>query len=180
MLESLTYGVGSMKHHIPCTSPRSKIFGPAIYILIAFTGCADDEWHAETVPATGQVTVNGEFPVGAIIRLHPVNEAVDKRASRPSGIVGEDGTYTLTTYEFGDGAPAGEYTFTLYWPKDPRIGGLSPDRLLNLYATPKTSPLKIRVATDGAPLEPIAIENARVDSSSPSGRASHGPARSSR
>lgn len=128
-------------------------------------GCMDDAWHAETVPAIGTVSVNGEIPVGAIVRLHPKGGSVDQRASRPSGIVGDLGEYTLTTYEFGDGAPPGDYVFTLYWPKDPRIGGLSPDRLGLKFATPKTSPLEITIAQDTQQIEPVFITGADVDSS---------------
>ncbi|WP_339735063.1 hypothetical protein [uncultured Gimesia sp.] len=129
-------------------------------LLIA--GCSGEDWQAKTMKTTGYVTVNNQIPAGAIIRLHPVNKNVDKRASRPSGIVADDGRYTLTTYEYGDGAPPGDYVFTIYWPQKPELGGLSPDRLGNVYATPKTSKKTVTITEQGTPIQPINIEDAKI------------------
>ncbi len=136
--------------------------------ILSLMGCGEDKsWHAKLVPATGKVTVNGEIPKGGIVKLFSTQGDIDARASRPSGIVTDEGTYTLTTYDYGDGAPPGEYTFTLYWPENPLGGGMSPDRLGTFYATPKTSPLKITVKEDGSPLDDVIITGAKVKPSNP-------------
>ena len=146
-------------------------------LLLLTCGCSGQNWQAETAPVTGYITVNDQVPQGAIVSLHPVGESVDKRGSRPSGIVQEDGRYTLTTYEFGDGAPAGEYIVTVYWPEKPELGGLSPDRLGLRYATTKSSDLRLSVAGSGAPLKPIAIEGAKFTMSDEKAKGKATPAR---
>lgn len=148
----------------------------SLAVAVWTIGCSSKEaWHSDLVPAVGSVTVNGEIPVGAIINLHPVKGDIDKRASRPSALVAEDGTYTLTTYEYGDGAPAGEYAFTILWPQDPKMGGLSPDRLGRVYATPAVSKLVVTIPSDGSPIEPVAIEKAKITMSAPRKSAPPGP-----
>ena len=59
----------------------------------------------------GIVTLEGQPAVGARITLYPET----KKRSRffPTGKVGEDGTFELTTYQPGDGAPAGRYRVTI-------------------------------------------------------------------
>ncbi|WP_131282349.1 hypothetical protein [Blastopirellula marina] len=160
---------------------------PARYAVMSATalalfgwslGCSSkEEWHSDLVPAVGSVTVNGEIPAGAIINLHPVKGDIDKRASRPSALVAADGTYTLTTYEYGDGAPPGEYKFTILWPQDPKLGGLSPDRLGRVFATPTVTRLTVTIADDGSPIEPVIIDKAKITMSAPrqSGKVGPGP-----
>ncbi|MFO0951873.1 MAG: hypothetical protein U0835_12120 [Isosphaeraceae bacterium] len=72
-------------------------------------------------------------------------EGGDAAASRPSGKVSEDGTFQLTTYEAGDGAPAGEYTATLQWNKLVKRGNdfvAGPDIVPPAYTSPEQSPGK--------------------------------------
>ncbi|PQO43071.1 hypothetical protein [Blastopirellula marina] len=156
---------------------RTALLSALSLALLGWTlGCSSkEEWHTDLVPAVGSVTVNGEIPVGAIINLHPVKGPVDKRASRPSALVAEDGTYTLTTYEYGDGAPPGDYSFTILWPQDPKMGGLSPDRLGRVYATPTVSKLVVTIPSDGSPIEPVAIDKAKITMNSPRKSAQPGP-----
>ncbi|MEW4565067.1 hypothetical protein AB1K70_21260 [Bremerella sp. JC770] len=153
---------------------RNDMKLPILVGLLMLLGCTSKEaWHADLVPAIGKVTVNGEVPAGAIINLHPVAGDLDQRASRPSSLVADDGTYTLTTYEYGDGAPPGEYIFTILWPQDPKMGGLSPDRLGRVYATPTASKLTVTVPEDGSPIDPVVIDGAKISMKAP--RASKGP-----
>lgn len=134
-----------------------------VTLLSLLSGCGGEDWHAETVPVTGSVTINGQIPAGAMIKLHPTGEKLDKRGSRPAAIVGEDGTFALQTYEHGDGAPAGEYIFTIIWPQEPKLGGLSPDRLNYRYASPKTSQeFIVHIDADTTTLGPIEITGAEI------------------
>ncbi|MEW4455522.1 hypothetical protein AB1L30_22825 [Bremerella sp. JC817] len=145
---------------------------------IGLIGCSSKEaWHTDVVPVVGSVTVNGENPEGAIIMFHPVNGDIDARASRPSGLVTDDGTYQLTTYEYGDGAPPGDYVFTILWPQEPKMGGLSPDRMGRIYATPKASDLRITVPAEGGTLDPVVIEKVKITmkKSSSAGNGAPGP-----
>ena len=73
----------------------------------------------------------------------------------PTGQVESDGSYTLTTYLKGDGAPAGEYAVTIYWPGNRKEmpsdetheeeERLPPDRLKRVYATVNATELRATV-----------------------------------
>jgi hypothetical protein len=53
--------------------------------------------------------------------FHPVDPALEKAASgKPFAKVGADGSFTLTTYEEGDGAPEGQYGITVDWRPAPK------------------------------------------------------------
>ncbi|WP_153557427.1 hypothetical protein [Roseimaritima sediminicola] len=126
------------------------------------TGCSDD-WRAETYPATGRVTVNGQAASGAVVTLHPVGEKVDERNSRPYAIVGEDGSFTLETYESGDGAPVGEYDLTITWPVDTSKMELAMlDRLDGKFARPEQSQWKVNITEGENEIPSIEISGVRL------------------
>jgi hypothetical protein len=79
------------------------------------------------VPAGGKVMYNKTTPpVGALVVFHPASLDIEKQiGGKPVGKVKEDGTFTLTTYEEGDGAPEGEYGVTIDWRGPPKAGKLS-------------------------------------------------------
>jgi hypothetical protein len=91
-------------------------------------------------PAGGSVFFNGKAAAGAIVRVHGVEAAM------PRGVVQKDGTFALTTYEAGDGAPAGRYRVSVYWRRQGQEDGdegpfLIPER----YSRPESSGLEIEV-----------------------------------
>jgi hypothetical protein len=133
--------------------------------LSAFVGC-EDAWHVPTQQVTGRVSVNGKAPEGAVVQLVSAGEPVDQRNSRPYGVVQSDGTYTLRTYEPGDGAPIGEYKFLIHWPVD-RTQPSTFDRLGHEYDDPATSQFTVSVVEGQSELAPIAIEKAKVTMSPP-------------
>jgi hypothetical protein len=66
---------------------------------------------------TGRVLYKGEPADGAQVIFHPKTEAgVNTRI--PTGQVKEDGTFTLSTLEPGDGAPPGDYYVFVIWTED--------------------------------------------------------------
>ncbi|PQO43481.1 carboxypeptidase-like regulatory domain-containing protein [Blastopirellula marina] len=81
--------------------------------LFCWAGCSsrNDKWVAGRPPlfdAEGLVTINGE-PLGeAVVTLHPVDGKYAAFARTDS-----DGAFRLTTFDDGDGAPAGEYDVTV-------------------------------------------------------------------
>lgn len=137
-------------------------------------GCQPGEpRRLATVPAEGKVLYKGKPPVGARVVLLPVaDESPD--AVKPSGTVGDDGTFRLSTYPTADGrpdgAPPGEYRVSIRWtarrpagdpddegsPPGPP-GGIQPDRLGERYSDPKTSGLRVTVEA-GKPIEPIQLK----------------------
>src|SRR5262249_23227621 len=99
-------------------------------------------------PVRGQVFVAGKPAVGAVVVFHPVDSpAAD--APKPSGRVTADGSFTLSTYVPGDGAPAGDYAVAIAWfgdgaQADP-VTGERPMKLAPHYADPSTSRLSARI-----------------------------------
>lgn len=145
--------------------PRLYRFLFVCTLLATFAGCKD-AWHARTQQVTGRVTVNGKSPEGAVVQLVSAGEPPDIRNSRPYGVVGSDGTYTLRTYEPDDGAPIGEYTFLIHWPVDLTQPSTF-DRLDHKYDDPATSKFTVSVVEGQAELPPVAIENAKVTMTPP-------------
>jgi hypothetical protein len=69
------------------------------------------------------------------------------KPSVSSTFTGDDGQFSISTYEKGDGVPEGEYILTFMWGKRNVIttsyGG--PDKLKGKYSDPKKSGHKITV-----------------------------------
>lgn len=125
-------------------------------------GCGGNDWHADTYPASGRVTINGEPAAGAVIELHSTGEAKpDVRNSRPWAVVQEDGGYVLSTYETGDGAPPGEYAIILRWPPDVKQPSLV-DRLGGAYSQPDKSQWRVTITAGENELPPVEITGAKV------------------
>jgi hypothetical protein len=106
-------------------------------------------------PVTGHVFFQKTTPAaGAFVVFQPVTDGLEKAmAARPFAKVESDGSFSLTTYEAGDGAPEGEYGVTVVWAppaasKGPRItdgGATLPDKLGGRYGNPKKPALKASV-----------------------------------
>lgn len=127
---------------------------------LACCGCGED-WQAATYPAHGKIVINGEAPEGAVVELHSSGEQPDVRNSRPWAVVGADGSYALSTYEKGDGAPVGVYKVVVRWPPDVNQPSLT-DRLKGAYARPEKSPWTVTVAEGENELPVIEINGAKV------------------
>ena len=77
----------------------------AVVGLMACSGCRAK--HPETAPVSGHITFQGKPVVEGTITFQPAH-------GRPAmGTIGADGSYRLTTFENGDGAPPGKYTVTI-------------------------------------------------------------------
>lgn len=137
----------------------------AIGFLVGAAGCGGPSWQADTYPARGRITINGQPPAGAVITLVPAGQKVDQRGSKPWGIVDQRGEFNLSTYQSGDGAPAGEYVVTVRWPVDvTNMAAAMVDRLSGAYATPQRSTYKLTVAPGENEFPVIAITGAKVQS----------------
>lgn len=132
----------------------------AVGLSVFFSGCGDG--RPEVAPVSGKVTMNGQpVPMGTI-QFWP-------EKGRPArGTINKDGTYTLTTFEQGDGAVLGKHTVTIEAvatadnapkpksieeeiaiysnPNTPDIGGTRSQTLIPPgYADPKQTPLTAEV-----------------------------------
>jgi hypothetical protein len=126
----------------------------AALLAVSLAGCGS-AGKPEVVPAGGKVMFNKTTPpVGALVVFHPTDPAFEKQiGGKPFAKVKDDGTFVLTTYAEGDGAPAGEYNVTIDWrppAKEMKIsigdGGASgPSKLNPKYSNPQQPTLKAAV-----------------------------------
>ena len=81
--------------------------------MLALGGCTASGPALHTV--TGRVaTSEGQGCDGALVVFHPL--AADRvNEKKPFATCEQDGSFTLTTNELGDGAEAGDYGVTVVW-----------------------------------------------------------------
>lgn len=157
---------------MPCSIALALLLGTASAFTSA--GCGGEDWQAETYPARGRITINGESPAGAVIELHSIGEQPDVRNSRPWAVVQGDGSYALSTYEQGDGAPPGEYAVAVRWPPDVSQPSLA-DRLGGAYANAQKSPWKVTIDAEDNELPLIEITGVNVAPKDEAGQARQAP-----
>jgi len=127
--------------------------GVGCYVL--FFGTSRVERRARVFPVEGILLV-GDTPVTeAQLAFHALDEEASGQAC-PVGITHAGGKFHLTTYSSDDGAPAGDYIVTVFWPNHSipfdECGCLDftiHDRLGGKYADPATSTLRATVRPDG-------------------------------
>jgi hypothetical protein len=136
---------------------RGVISGLCFLVMAAGCTPANEIKRLEAQLVTGRITVGGQPAAGARVVLHPLNAEVKSTGLYPYGVADANGTFYLTSYVRGDGAPPGEYQVSVVWPdetyvpKSPqeaeeiRMGGQPPDRLKGRYATPEKMNLKLVV-----------------------------------
>jgi hypothetical protein len=116
-------------------------------------------------PVSGSVTVNGQPAAGATVMFFP-DGASGINVVPSTGIVGADGTFTLSTGG-KTGAPAGRYVVAVTWP-DPKVKatetqkmmGMTPDApdvLKGQYARGKST-LKAEVKPGDNKLDPFQLQ----------------------
>jgi hypothetical protein len=114
----------------------------------------------------GKVLYKNEPIKGAVVFFHPQGNA-DVNAQHPSGVTGEDGSFTLMTGN-QKGAPVGDYTVTVVWNEEieaPKKIVMNPDdipapkdRLGGRYANQTNSKLTAKVQKGQNNLEPFRLE----------------------
>jgi hypothetical protein len=115
---------------------------------ILFLGCSQkpDHWK-ETFPVTGTVLVDGAPASQLQVILHDVKGLDTANPSLSSTFTDDAGAFSMTTYQFGDGVPAGEYKMTFLWGQlntvSMQYGG--PDRLNGKYEDPDKSEFTVKV-----------------------------------
>lgn len=136
----------------------------ALGLTTAFSGCAEQPRgnRKPTARVTGQVVVDGRpVPAGTPLKVecHSVH-GIDKSApSISSALTGDDGHFEISTYESGDGVPAGDYVLTFVWGKMNLMAATygGPDKLKGRYSNAQKSEVKFTVregeATDFGRIE---------------------------
>ncbi|HUY87864.1 MAG TPA: carboxypeptidase regulatory-like domain-containing protein [Pirellulales bacterium] len=141
---------------------RSCFLYLGVALIALQAACQKKVERLPVFPVRGKVLVEGQPAAGARVGFYPLD---DPFAPKPQAQVGADGSFRLSTYETGDGAPAGRYGVTIAWPgPNPRSNGEGdeeiegPDRLRGRYSDPQTSKWKIEVGSQPLELEPFNVE----------------------
>ena len=91
----------------------------AVCLCCVSQGCSDKHDAYDTIPVTGLLTCEGKPVPNAVVSFRPV-KAPDSRPGNPGrmalGETDENGRFTLTTYEPGDGANIGTHV-VMFEPK---------------------------------------------------------------
>ena len=134
----------------------------AFFSLILCYGCESSDVRPDLQRVEGKLTINGEPAAGAVMVFYPAQgKEFDSRGSRPRAKVDEQGMFQLTTYQSGDGAPAGEYQVGILWFDDPDSS--KPwNKLGKRYADPEKSEISVTVEEGNNQLTPIELENVTI------------------
>lgn len=145
--------------------PRHWLGRAALLFSAAIlASCGEERTYdaVPTYPVTGRFLFQGAPVDGAFVKFTPVEGTDDPGALTSQGETDSEGNFTLSTYEKGDGAPAGRYAVTLIWPtqrgnrmksRDP-----GPDRLRRRFADPKRARWTVEITDGENVLEPFVIE----------------------
>jgi hypothetical protein len=127
---------------------------------LVLAGCRDaNPDRPQTYSVSGHVLYDGRPAAGARVQLNAVGGALTFAKLCPHGEVGADGSFRLTTFNTGDGAPAGTYALTLTWPSPPQPGREEgPDRFKGRYADPRKPLRQVQVVAAENVLEPIVLK----------------------
>jgi hypothetical protein len=134
----------------------------ALGLLASLAGCGSSPSgdRLPVFPASGKLTFDGRPLTGAFVVLHPKGAASGRTAPRPHAQAAADGSFTLTSYESNDGAPAGDYTLTVELRSLVNHGGdvtAGPNILPAKYGRVETSPIAIQIAEETNTLPDIQI-----------------------
>jgi hypothetical protein len=116
---------------------------------LACSSCGSGRPTVHTV--RGRALHRNQPLANAVIVLHHLGDDPALRELMPNGRVDQDGNFTLTTYDPGDGAPAGEWAVTLTWPvptratADPERASSGADFFKGRYQDPRTSGMRIQI-----------------------------------
>lgn len=126
-------------------------FALLMLAVLTLCGCSGgDPSKPPAVPAKGTVLYKNAPAAGVLVVFHPLGQGREN-AEKPVATTKEDGTFVLTTYQEGDGAPPGEYGITLVWnvkSKDQKFslsgegGGGGTDKLGGKYGDPRNPKFK--------------------------------------
>ena len=138
--------------------PRLAIAGLMLSGLLVGCGKAKEPWEV-AYPTQGVIKYQGKPLANAQITLVP-EDADFPDTVRPRGYTKEDGTFQLSTYSEGDGAPEGKYKvlamrFPVVGPKE--SPSQAPNNLPRKYASPDTTDLKVEVQADKTELSPLEL-----------------------
>lgn len=128
--------------------------------VLALTSCKKKDGKLPVFPVKGQILIDGNPAKDVLISFWPAKIEEGLHAYSPSAQTDENGYFTLSTYNPGDGAPAGEYAVTIEWPVGFSIvsNQWHGDHLQGKYKDQNNSQIKIKIEPKPNELAPIRIE----------------------
>lgn len=126
----------------------------AAIVVVLCCGCSKKaNYGVETYPVVGVVYVDGNPAAKLTVRLH-ASAGMDSAAPSVSATTTkDDGSFAVSTFEEGDGVPAGEYVATFTWGEYNMVTrSMGPDKLKGKYSDPKASDFKVTVS-EGSPTD---------------------------
>jgi hypothetical protein len=105
----------------------------AAALSIAPLGCGNPPG---LYPVYGKVLVKGEPAAGAVVYFHHEGPSAPSSPAIPFGIVEDDGSFSLTCDNLGNGCPPGKYAVLVEWRKG------AGDEVVPAKTTGKTKPAK--------------------------------------
>lgn len=135
------------------------LFGAAL-AAIALVGCGEAKpERVKVFPVKGTVTFKGEQMPGALVAFHP-KTPLGEGVPNPRASVAKDGTFTVSTYDGNDGAPAGEYVLTFQWYKLLKQGAdvvAGPNVIPPKLGNPATSTVTVTIVEGENNVQPIQL-----------------------
>ncbi len=145
--------------------PRSTRSVPVLLTAVAvlavlLPGCGKKKGRLPLFPVRGQVLVGGVPAKDALVYFWPEGIGSGVDAYCPHAEVDENGNFSLSTYEDGDGAPAGNYVVTVEWPGPLNVitNQREGDKLNGRFSDAKTSKLRAKVEERPNELEPFRLD----------------------
>lgn len=136
-------------------------------ILLVISGCG--RGRIPTYPVSGTVNVDARPADGAIIIFCPATAGTELDSVRPAGKTDAAGKFQLTTFEPGDGAPAGEFKVLVKWPastlagddreRRPGSANKGPDRLKGKYYNQESTPITATIQKGANDLPPFELKS---------------------
>lgn len=130
-------------------------------LTLSLCACSDErDYGKETFPVTGKVQLDGQPGAMISVTLTDVNgfDAAAAVPAIPKAVTMDDGTFAISTFEAGDGAPAGEYTATFVLGERQGLSiNTDNDKLKGKYSDPEKSEFKVTVK-EGEPTDMGTIE----------------------
>jgi hypothetical protein len=134
----------------------SGVVGAAL-LMATILGCGKAEPNRVAVfPVNGKITFQRQPTVGATVLLHPQTPL--EKVPAPRASVAPDGTFRISTFNTGDGAPEGDYVVTVQWYRPVKNGTdvvSGPNVIPRKYTQAASSDIVIHVAAGENSLKPI-------------------------
>lgn len=132
------------------TPAKTRLACPPVarLLLVACAACSNSS-RPPLYPAEGKLLVDAKPAAGAVVFLYG-SDAGERKAARPHGTVGPDGTFRLSTFQPDDGAAPGTYRVAVFWTKPGDQGGDDGVSLLPMeFSNPDTSGIPPVIIEEG-------------------------------